>query len=95
MITLIWQNQDVTGEVDEDSASHQLNLVPNKAVFKATELFWFYMMVRHDVLAGSPKLNYLTLPTPLQQVDYDKFLVGMEDFFLFFKDVLKVLASET
>ena len=95
LITLIWQNQDVTGEVDEDSASHQLNFVPNKAVFKATELFWFYMMVRHDVLAGSPKLNYLTLPTPLQQVDYDKFLVGMEEFFLTFKNVLKVLASET
>ena len=53
------------------------------------------MMMRHDVLAGSPKLNYLTLPTPLQQVDYDKFLVGMEDFFLTFQDVLNVLASET
>ena len=95
LITLIWQNQDVFGQMDEDSASHQLNFAPNKAVFKATELFCFHMMIRHDVLAGSPKLNYLTLPTPLQQVDYDKFLLGMEGFFDSFHEVLKVLASET
>ena len=38
------------------------------------------MLKEHDILAGSPRLNYLTLPVTLEQNDYRNFLIGIEGF---------------
>ena len=53
------------------------------------------MLQRHDILAGSPKVNYLTLPTTLCDSDYEKFLTGMERFFQAYAADLQLLLTET
>ena len=53
------------------------------------------MLLKHDILAGSPKLNYLTLPTVLTDKDYTKFLAALGEFFNTHKGELALLASET
>jgi hypothetical protein len=53
------------------------------------------MLQRHSILAGSPKLNYLTLPTALTDEDYNQFLAAMGEFFNTYKEELGLLASET
>ena len=96
LLTLIWQQQSVTDEqYAADTLTHNLNLVAKRCVFQCTELFWFYMLQRHDLLAGSPKLNYLTLPTTLHDSDYEKFLRGMEMFFQTYANDLQLLHNET
>ena len=53
------------------------------------------MLTRHDIMAGSPKLNYLTLPTALKDDDYQRFLAALEAFFVEYKEPLAALAAET
>ena len=53
------------------------------------------MLQEHSILAGSPKLNYLTLPTVLSDEDYHRFLAAMGEFFNTYKEELRLLASET
>ena len=53
------------------------------------------MLQKHNILAGSPKLNYLTLPTALTDQDYKNFLAAMREFFKTYKQELMLLASET
>ena len=76
---------------EEDIDSHRLGLAPQRAVFEASQLFWFYMLQKHDILAGSPKLNYLTLPTVLTDKDYTKFLAALGEFFNTYKEELALL----
>ena len=96
LLTIIWQKQVVTEEHYADNQTkHELNLVAKMCVFKCAELFWFYMLQRHNILAGSPKLNYLTLPTTLKDSDYDHFLKAMAKFFEAHKTELAMLSAET
>ncbi len=95
LITLIWQKRSVIQDREEDINSHRLGLAPQRAVFETSQLFWFYMLQKHDILAGSPKLNYLTLPTVLTDKDYTKFLAALGEFFNTYKEELALLASET
>ena len=53
------------------------------------------MVQRHDILPGSPRLNYLTLPTTLQDSDYEKFLGAMEEFLNVYAADLALLSEET
>jgi len=95
LITLIWQRRPVVQGADGEADSHRLDLAPQRSVFEASQLFWFYMLQKHSILAGSPKLNYLTLPTALTDEDYNRFLAAMGEFFNTYKEELGLLASET
>lgn len=95
LITLIWQQRPVVQGADADAVSHRLNLAPQRAVFETPKLFWFFMLQKHNILAGSPKLNYLTLPTALEDSDYERFLGALADYFDTYKEELALLASET
>jgi hypothetical protein len=53
------------------------------------------MLQQYNILAGNPKLNYLTLPTVLTDADYQHFLAGLAEFFATYKDALMQLACET
>ena len=53
------------------------------------------MFVEKNILAGSPKLNYLTLPMYLKDEHYAQFLDGMEDFFKTYSTEMKLLIQET
>jgi len=96
LLNLIWQQRPVIDEQNAaDTLTHKFNIVAKRCVSQCAELFWFYMLQRHDILAGSPKLNYLTLPTTLCDSDYEKFLNGMEKFFQTYADDLQLLLTET
>lgn len=95
LITLIWQNRPVVCGEEGDLATHRLDLATLRSVYEAPQLFWFYMLQRHDILAGSPKLNYLTLPTALKDGDYKRFLAALEAFFVAYREPLALLAAET
>jgi len=62
---------------------------------KMAELFWFDMLLEHDLLAGRPMLNYLTLPTPLTADDESAFLDALSAFFVRHKGLLRALGDET
>ncbi|MEC8492757.1 MAG: hypothetical protein VXY76_07660, partial [Pseudomonadota bacterium] len=66
-----------------------------KAVSDAAQLFWFYMLKEHDILAGSPRVNYLTLPIVLEPNDYQNFLIGIEGFSVTYAAELKQLSKVT
>lgn len=53
------------------------------------------MLQRHNLLAGSPNINYLTLPTVLKDEDYDRFLGALAEFLVTYKQPLALLAAET
>ena len=95
LITLIWQRRPVVQDPEGDAVSHRLDLAPQRSVFEASQLFWFHMLQKHNILAGSPKLNYLTLPTALSDEDYKRFLAAMGEFFNTYQGELGLLASET
>jgi glutamate-1-semialdehyde 2,1-aminomutase len=95
LITLIWQKRQVIHDDDEDVRKHWLDIASTAAVYQASSLFWFHMLLHHDFLAGSPKLNYLTLPTVLKDEDYQRFLEAMAEFFVAFQNPLALLAAET
>ena len=80
LMTLIWQHRPVIGKELCDERKQRLDIANHRAVAEAAQLFWFYMLHEHNILAGSPRLNYLTLPVPLGPDDYQRFLVGVEDF---------------
>ena len=56
--------------------------------------FWFDMLLRHNFLAGAPRLNYLTLPTLLTDADFQRFLSALSDFLTRHRELLKLLAEE-
>jgi glutamate-1-semialdehyde 2,1-aminomutase len=95
LITLIWQRRPVVQAQEGESVSHRLDLAPQRSVFEASQLFWFHMLQKHSILAGSPKLNYLTLPTALSDQDYKRFLAAMGEFFNTYREELRLLAAET
>ncbi|MDA0954667.1 MAG: aminotransferase class III-fold pyridoxal phosphate-dependent enzyme [Proteobacteria bacterium] len=95
LTTLIWQRDPVIGEVDDETVAHELNISTHPAVRQLPAIFWFDLVLRHDFLAGSPRLNYLTLPTPLSDDDYDRFLSALSDFFVRHRELLGLLASST
>ena len=95
LITLIWQRRPVVKDLESNKSSQQLDLAPQRSVFEASQLFWFHMLQKHNILAGSPKLNYLTLPTALTDQDYKNFLAATREFFKTYKQELMLLASET
>lgn len=95
LTTLIWQRDPVIGEIDDEVVTHQLNISPHPAVRQLPTIFWFYMLLRHDFLAGSPRLNYLTLPTQLTEDDHQRFLSALSDFLTSHRDLLELLAEET
>lgn len=95
LITMIWQKRRVINDDDEDIKNHRLDVAPLRAVGQASTLFWFHMLQRHSILAGSPMFNYLTLPTALTDEDYQRFLAALEEFFVEYKEPLALLASET
>jgi len=70
----------VIGELDDETVAHELSISAHPAVRQLPTIFWFYMVLRHDFLAGSPRLNYLTLPTVLTDADYERFLSALSDF---------------
>ena len=80
LITLIWQRRPVIRSASREGESQELDVSRHKAVSDAAQLFWFYMLKEHDILAGSPRLNYLTLPVTLELSDYRNFLIGIEGF---------------
>ena len=80
LITLIWQRRPVIRSASREGESQELDVSRHKAVSDAAQLFWFYMLKEHDILAGSPRLNYLTLPVTLELGDYRNFLIGIEGF---------------
>jgi len=90
LITLIWQSRIVL-----DDENHQLDIATTAAAYQAPTLFWFHMLLHHNFLAGSPKLNYLTLPTVLKDEDYERFLSALGEFFTTYKEPLALLAAET
>jgi glutamate-1-semialdehyde 2,1-aminomutase len=95
LITLIWQKRRVIVDDDDDIQKHRLDIASTAAVYKTSTLFWFHMLQRHNFLAGSPKLNYLTLPTVLKEEDYERFLGALVEFFDAYKEPLALLAAET
>lgn len=95
LITLIWQKRRVIYDDHADVRQHRLDISSAAAVYKASALFWFHMLQHHDFLAGSPKTNYLTLPTVLQDEDYARFLGALAEFFETYKQALTLLAVET
>ena len=80
LITMIWQRRPVIRDTACEGESQELDVSRHKAVSDAAQLFWFYMLKEHDILAGSPRLNYLTLPVALEPDDYQNFLTGIEGF---------------
>jgi hypothetical protein len=90
LITLIWQSRIVL-----DDENHQLDIATTAAAYQAPTLFWFHMLLHHNFLAGSPKLNYLTLPTVLKDEDYERFMSALGEFFTTYKEPLALLAAET
>ena len=80
LMTLIWQHRPVIAKEPCNERKQCLDIANHRAVAEAAQLFWFYMLHEHNILAGSPRLNYLTLPVPLGPDDYQRFLVGVEDF---------------
>ena len=77
---MIWQRRPVIRDTAGEGESQELDVSRHKAVSDAAQLFWFYMLKEHDILAGSPRLNYLTLPVALEPDDYQNFLTGIEGF---------------
>ena len=53
------------------------------------------MLLEHDLLAGRPMLNYLTLPTPLTADDESAFLDALSAFFVRHKALLRAFGGET
>jgi len=94
LITLIWQSAPVLPQSD-DPLVCPLELKNHPASAKFAELFWFDLLLNHGLLAGRPKLNYLTLPTPLTTNDEARFLSAMSDFFAKYTIELQSLADET
>ena len=94
LTTLIWQKDPVIGEIGDETVAHELNISTHPAVRQLPTIFWFYMVLRHDFLAGSPRLNYLTLPTALTEADYDRFLSALNDFLARNRKLLGLLAEE-
>lgn len=92
LITLIWQHGPVVGGNESGVA---LTLATTAAVYAAPQLFWLHMLQQYNILAGNPKLNYLTLPTVLTDADYQHFLAGLVAFFVTYKEALTQLACET
>ncbi len=80
LMTLIWQHRPVLQDAAVGDNKQVLDIAMHKAVSEAAQLFWFYMLKEHDLLAGSPRLNYLTLPVSLQFDDYQRFLGGVQGF---------------
>lgn len=95
LISLIWQQPPVIGEITDATEAHELNISTHPGVQQVPALFWFYMLVHHNFLAGSPRLNYLTLPTQLTDDDYERFLSALSEFLVTFRDPLGLLAAET
>ena len=95
LTTLIWQRESVIGEVDDGTFAHELHISSHPAGRQLPAIFWFDLVLRHDFLAGSPRLNYLTLPTPLSDDDYDRFLSALSDFLVRHRELLERLAEET
>ena len=77
---MIWKRRPVIRDTACEGESQELDVLRHKAVSDAAQLFWFYMLKEHDILAGSPRLNYLTLPVALEPDDYQNFLIGIEGF---------------
>lgn len=95
LTTLIWQQPPVIGEVDDDAELHQLNISRHPGVHQLPAIFWFYMLVHHSLLAGSPRLNYLTLPTPLTEHDFERFLSALSQFLSDYREPLALFGAET
>ena len=95
LITLIWQQRRVIHDDDQDISKHKLDVASVAAVFQSATLFWFHMLQRHNFLAGSPNINYLTQPTVLKDEDYDRFLGALAEFLVTYKQPLALLAAET
>jgi glutamate-1-semialdehyde 2,1-aminomutase len=93
LITLIWQNRKVINDDADGKTALDIAAVP--AVFQAPTLFWFHMLLRHNFLAGAPRVNYLTLPTALKDEDYQRFLSAVSEFFTTYKEPLALLAAES
>ncbi|MEM6707350.1 MAG: aminotransferase class III-fold pyridoxal phosphate-dependent enzyme [Pseudomonadota bacterium] len=95
LITLIWQRAAVVGAITDDTVAHDLNIANHPGTPQAAAAFWFYMLTRHSLLAGSPRLNYLTLPTVLEDADYKTFLSALSDFLNEYREPLALLSAET
>ena len=94
LITLIWQREAVVGDIDDETEAHSLTISPHPAVRQLPAIFWFDMLLRHNFLAGAPRLNYLTLPTLLTDADFQRFLSALSDFLTRHRGLLKLLAEE-
>lgn len=95
LTTLIWQREPVIGEVNDETVAHELLISSHAAGRQLPAIFWFFMVLRHGFLAGSPRLNYLTLPTPLSDGDLERFLSALSDFLSAHRGLLELLAEET
>ncbi len=95
LITLIWQRRPVIRDTAREGENQVLDVSRHKAVSDAAQLFWFYMLKEHDILAGSPRLNYLTLPVALEPDDYQNFLIGIEGFSATYAAELEQLGKVT
>jgi glutamate-1-semialdehyde 2,1-aminomutase len=94
LITVIWQDRQVSTKNNEASSEHELHIQAQPSAYQMSSLFWFYMLQKQSFLAGSPKVNYLTLPTVLTDTDYERFLKAIEDFFSTYATELELLAQE-
>ena len=92
---MIWQRRPVIRDTASEGESQELDVLRHKAVSDAAQLFWFYMLKEHNILAGSPRLNYLTLPVALEPADYQNFLIGIEGFSATYAAELKQLGDVT
>jgi glutamate-1-semialdehyde 2,1-aminomutase len=95
LITLIWQCRSVFQTSATEGHKQPLDIAKDQAVGESTQLFWFHMLAEHSILAGSPRLNYLTLPVTLKKEDYQRFLAGIEDFAQVYRAELNTLAAAT
>ena len=95
LMTLIWQRRPVICDTASIDDNQVLDVSKHRAVSDAAQLFWFYMLKEHNILAGSPKLNYLTLPVALETVDYQNFLAGIEGFAVTYATELQQLSDVT
>ena len=94
LTTLIWQREPVIGEVNDETVAHELHIASHAAGRQLPAILWFFMVLRHGFLAGSPRLNYLTLPTPLSDGDLERFLSALSDFLSAHRGLLELLAEE-
>jgi glutamate-1-semialdehyde 2,1-aminomutase len=94
LMTLIWQGAAVLPHADDPNVV-PLQLLRHPGSAKMAELFWFDMLLEHDLLAGRPMLNYLTLPTPLTADDESAFLDALSAFFVRHKGLLRAFGDET